>query len=161
MLTQQETIQRAMEFPMEYVTARYAEDQNLPVEVAQEHERELRRFLALCAAKGGYAMRGPVDEFWHTFIIFTHDYSQFCQQVAGEFIHHVPKTEAQGTEDPTKGGYWRFLKDYEEIFQEPPPAHIWPRTGTAEAEAAVCSYPCRSLACSPSCIAVPMPPPPR
>ena len=155
MTAQQETIRRAMEFPMEYVTTRYAEDQELPVEVAREHERELRRWLALCAARGGYAMRGPIDEFWHTFIIFTKEYSEFCEQVAGQFIHHVPKTAAQGEEDPTKGGYYRFLEDYEKVFNETPPPHIWPKAGTAEADAAICSYPCTPLKCHSSCIALP------
>jgi hypothetical protein len=31
-----------------------------------------------------------VDIGWHTFILHTRDYAQFCDRVAGQFIHHVP-----------------------------------------------------------------------
>lgn len=31
-----------------------------------------------------------VDEFWHTFILHTRDYEQFCREYLGTFIHHTP-----------------------------------------------------------------------
>jgi hypothetical protein len=31
-----------------------------------------------------------VDIGWHTFLMYTHDYNQFCDRVAGRFIHHEP-----------------------------------------------------------------------
>ena len=55
---------------------------------------EFRRFIALRIISGrGLAMFSPqVDEVWHTFILFTKDYSSFCEEVCGEFIHHNPRT---------------------------------------------------------------------
>ena len=87
-------IARAEDFPMEEVLKRYVKDKNLPLQVAHEHERELKRFLALCALnpKGSYGMAGPVDELWHTFLLFTKNYAFFCDEVAGVFLHHVPNT---------------------------------------------------------------------
>lgn len=32
----------------------------------------------------------PVDIGWHAFILYTREYAEFCQRVAGRFIHHVP-----------------------------------------------------------------------
>ena len=31
-----------------------------------------------------------VDEMWHEFILFTKDYSDFCQHYFGEYLHHLP-----------------------------------------------------------------------
>lgn len=31
-----------------------------------------------------------IDEMWHTFILVTHDYAEFCSQMFGRFIHHDP-----------------------------------------------------------------------
>ncbi len=123
-------IARAMAFPMESVIQRYAADQKLPMSVAAEHEIELKRFLSLCAMNrsASYGMAGPVDELWHTFIIFTREYAQFCRSVAGHFIHHVPTT--LNTRADSKG-YQDFLDTYILVFGEEPPRHIWPRLGAS------------------------------
>ncbi len=34
-----------------------------------------------------------VDEMWHTFLAFTRPYTQWSQQMFGEFFHHTPTTE--------------------------------------------------------------------
>jgi hypothetical protein len=31
-----------------------------------------------------------MDDMWHTFLLFTVDYHEFCQRYFGKFIHHVP-----------------------------------------------------------------------
>jgi len=31
-----------------------------------------------------------IDEMWHEFILFTKDYTQFCQLYFGEYLHHLP-----------------------------------------------------------------------
>jgi len=31
-----------------------------------------------------------VDEMWHEFILFTEDYSTFCQTYFGNYLHHMP-----------------------------------------------------------------------
>ena len=31
-----------------------------------------------------------IDEMWHEFILFTQDYSNFCIEYFGEYIHHMP-----------------------------------------------------------------------
>jgi hypothetical protein len=31
-----------------------------------------------------------IDEMWHEFILFTEDYTNFCQQYFGEYMHHLP-----------------------------------------------------------------------
>jgi hypothetical protein len=31
-----------------------------------------------------------IDEMWHEFILFTKDYTNFCQHYFGEYLHHLP-----------------------------------------------------------------------
>lgn len=31
-----------------------------------------------------------VDIGWHTFLLYTRDYTDFCHQIAGRYIHHIP-----------------------------------------------------------------------
>ncbi|WP_327042767.1 hypothetical protein OG400_11840 [Micromonospora ureilytica] len=49
-------------------------------------------FLGTCAVTAEPI--GPsvlVDIGWHTFILHTHDYAEFCHRIAGRFIHHEPE----------------------------------------------------------------------
>jgi hypothetical protein len=120
---------RADEFAIEEVILRYAREQDLPVDVARQHASELKRFLALHAInpQKNYGMRGPIDSFWHTFLLFTKTYADFCQKIAGRFIHHVPRSEQVYGPPGTPGDYETFLADYEATFGHPAPPEIWPR----------------------------------
>jgi hypothetical protein len=31
-----------------------------------------------------------IDNMWHNFILYTRDYTSFCVQTFGEYLHHVP-----------------------------------------------------------------------
>jgi SAM-dependent methyltransferase len=42
----------------------------------------------------GPARRGR--QGWHAFILHTDDYAEFCQRVAGRFIHHLPAGPGRG-----------------------------------------------------------------
>lgn len=126
-IAQRDAINRAMKFEMGRIVERYVRDEGLTETIAREHEQELKRFLAMCALNPNaqYGMKGPIDELWHTFLIFSKDYAQFCDHVAGRFIHHVPES---GDEKPRNSDtYALFLRDYEETFGHPPPAQYWPR----------------------------------
>jgi hypothetical protein len=36
-----------------------------------------------------------IDEMWHNFVLFTKEYSAFCQRYFGYYLHHAPTTEAE------------------------------------------------------------------
>jgi hypothetical protein len=152
-----EIIDRAMCFNMEMVVNRYAKEEELPIEVAREHERELKRYLALCALKtdGFYGMRGPIDNLWHTFVTFTKPYFDFCDRVGSGYIHHFPNVPIEeGATTGERGtniadAYKQFLCDYESYFGEVAPAHLWPRpmpTESSEYQGAGCGCGCRCIA---------------
>ncbi len=147
-----------MEFPVEHITERYASDYDLSLDVARAHERECKRFLILCALNHGesYGMRGPTDNYWHTFIMFTKEYQAFCDQVAGRFLHHVPRSSKSPPKGKSSGGYRRMLEDYKKVFGEDPPPELWPRVGRKSSAALeLCSF---NLCSCDSCIIEPEPP---
>lgn len=37
------------------------------------------------------APSGVIDEVWHTFLLFTRPYQEFCYERYGKMIHHVPE----------------------------------------------------------------------
>jgi hypothetical protein len=49
-------------------------------------------FLLLCAKEpnGAFSPSPLVDVGWHTFILYTKPYADFCDKVCGRFLHHTP-----------------------------------------------------------------------
>jgi len=87
-------IKKAMEWPLEQVLKRYQKDYKVSEEVAKVHERELKRYLIISAeiSPDTLKMFSPeVDNFWHTFLLFTNEYEKYCQENFGCFLHHIPK----------------------------------------------------------------------
>ncbi len=136
-----EVLAKALAFPMDHVVRRYVKDHGLPLEVAREHEVELKKYLALCALRpgGGYGMSRVIDELWHTFIIFTPDYHLFCETIADRYLHHQPATEEDLRDGKNTEDYLRTLSTYRVHFGEPP-VHIWPVPSTRPVEMDGCGH---------------------
>lgn len=51
------------------------------------------QFLKLCAdyPHERFAPSKLIDIGWHAFLLYTKEYQDFCQRVAGRFLHHEPK----------------------------------------------------------------------
>lgn len=60
-------------------------------------------FLVACAANPGSHLSPSkaVDSGWHAFVMHTREYAEFCDRVAGRFIHHHP--EPAGAQDSQAG----------------------------------------------------------
>lgn len=131
--------QIASEFNLDHVVARYQKEHGFADDIAQDHLREMIRFLSLASAASQhqkyYGMTGAIDELWHTFVIFTREYAAFCDAVAGHFLHHVPEVDGNMSED-TLDNYLAFLADYETVYREPAPTDYWPRPSGLHADAA-------------------------
>jgi len=53
----------------------------------------LKEYFALCLDGRDMVLGMPskaVDIAWHEFILYTRDYSYFCQRVYGHYLHHMP-----------------------------------------------------------------------
>ena len=46
--------------------------------------------VALLDPLNAHAVSRIVDEFWHAHILHTREYSSFCEDFIGAFMHHVP-----------------------------------------------------------------------
>ena len=56
-------------------------------------------FSMAAASTGGKLVLSPsrqVDDGWHQFIIHTKAYADFCEAIAGRFIHHTPDEISDG-----------------------------------------------------------------
>lgn len=69
-----------------------ADDKMIDLLAAEAVMSDALSFLAACAVNHETPLSpsAPVDIGWHAFILYTRDYAEFCERVAGRFIHHVP-----------------------------------------------------------------------
>jgi hypothetical protein len=82
------------------VVRRYCKDHDASQQEAEEIFRETLKWLYLCQRAAVDETDGfpcamtpeliKVDWMWHTFLLFTRDYADFCERYLGTFIHHVP-----------------------------------------------------------------------
>jgi hypothetical protein len=62
------------------------------------HENVRERFLGIPGVPPQmtvFATQNDMDMMWHTFILFTWDYTQFCRTYFGRFIHHFPTLDEE------------------------------------------------------------------
>ena len=50
-----------------------------------------------------------IDDMWHTFILFTQEYADFCQQYFDHFMHHAPNVSET---KPTQKKFTKPFKNY-------------------------------------------------
>jgi hypothetical protein len=64
--------------------------------MAERIMAEALGFLQACALNPGAGLSPAwaIDIGWHTFILHTKEYAEFCERVAGRFIHHNPTDDA-------------------------------------------------------------------
>jgi hypothetical protein len=105
------TLEEVMAYRHPDVVARFLKSWNLPQEEAEAIFDDLKRWLWVSAMSKKDELAGElvvqmailnsmilVDEMWHAFILFTKDYTQFCVEHFGFYIHHGPTTQAQNEE---------------------------------------------------------------
>ncbi|MDP3763993.1 MAG: hypothetical protein Q8Q95_00010 [bacterium] len=82
-------------------------------------------FLKLCAdfPGNGFAPSKMVDIGWHTFLMYTKEYQEFCQRVAGHFIHHVPN-DIPGREGSTAKSTRVFMDGIAMVYNP----SVWGKT---------------------------------
>jgi hypothetical protein len=74
------------------ISNRISQEEKIPIEDARQILDGALGYLLLAARspQEGFPPSAVVDIGWHTFILYTHDYAEFCERVAGHFIHHCP-----------------------------------------------------------------------
>lgn len=94
------------------VVERYAKTERLDIERATEHFYALKDFLKLSTATEKPCFPSKdLDEIWHTFILFTKDYKNFCLNILGKFVHHIPFVNDEDKIQKFKPGYFCYIEN--------------------------------------------------
>ena len=56
-----------------------------------------------------------VDEVWHQFVLFTHQYHEFSMRFFGDFVHHVPRESPNPPAGEPRPR--RSLEEFREIYE--------------------------------------------
>jgi hypothetical protein len=93
------------------VLRRYAKDYHASPIEAEEVFREMLKMLYLCSLAptdgpevSGFAVSTEIEKLdwmWHTFLLFTRDYAEFCERHFGSFIDHLP---SEADDDDSRDG---------------------------------------------------------
>jgi hypothetical protein len=75
------------------IVERYARTYATSYEDALACFNAWKQFMALTASRrpGSGIPSGPIDEMWHTALVFTKPYREFCTTYLGRFVDHNPQ----------------------------------------------------------------------
>lgn len=93
-----------------------------PIEYA-EAWLEFKRFVALYMIyEKPMGMISPhVDAVWHRFILYTREYTIFCREIVGEYMHHIPCGPSDGGDkEILERDCEAFRSAYRDAFGEMP-----------------------------------------
>jgi hypothetical protein len=97
-------LEEALGYRNRHVVDRFVERHALPREEAEDLFVETLRWLWLCR-RADHDSAAPelfidecmalLDEMWHTFVLFTREYTRYCETYLGGYVHHEPTTTEQ------------------------------------------------------------------
>jgi hypothetical protein len=99
------SLRETLAYENDWIVYKFMEGYKLTYREAHDIFTETKRWLWLCARATvkrpspveltliGMREMTVIDEMWHTFVLFTPIYEQFCQRYFGQFIHHMPSTQ--------------------------------------------------------------------
>jgi hypothetical protein len=103
------------------LVGRIMKDEDVTGALAEEIMEGALGFLKLSAdyPGNGFAPSKLVDIGWHTFILYTRSYAEFCDRVAGRLLHHEPNDNPHVA--VPLGGVMRtveFMRDHGVAYSE-------------------------------------------
>ena len=120
-------IEGILNYQMPYVIERCKRDYGYDDQDMAIIEREFKRYLVLVANKkkkgeGTGMFSKHVDNLWHSFILFTREYTEFGHKYAGRYMHHAPEVDIENRtpeqQAQSRKDFQAFIKNYEETFKE-------------------------------------------
>lgn len=125
-----ERLSEIMAYQNSLLIRRYSVNEGVDEKIAVRHFQELKKFLVVCSLNTGGQRITPsrkLDEVWHTFILFTKDYREFCNRYFGKMIDHKP-TLIEGKEQATvmMNGYMTARDRAQRIFNGDLDLEMWP-----------------------------------
>lgn len=122
---------QAFNIPSEIIDT-YCCTERIELEEALKKVEEAKRFICIRAAVDGIArdgffkigMSGPVDLFWHTFLLYSPAYFDFCESVCGFYVQHSPNPKSMSKKEEV-ARLINLFDTYEAAFGEEPNSEIW------------------------------------
>ena len=95
--------------------------------------------VALLDPDNMHAVSEAVDPFWHSHIIFTREYHDFCQHVFGQYIHHQPLDKGDVSQVEKVRCLYQYTHEiYRRMFRHFDPCW-WPEPSKA---GVICTHNC-------------------
>ncbi len=96
-------LEALLEFHHEETILRFLDCFDMPYEEAADIFREMKLLLALMAKYPEeyiftHEPLWVIDEMWHTFLMYSKDYEEFCYKYFGKMMHHEPIERAKKME---------------------------------------------------------------
>ena len=90
------SLERVLAYQNDAIPRRMLEDYAIELEASRELFDDIKRWLYLCTTPGLSAtIYGPLvilDVAWHNFVLFTREYTAYCVEHYGYYLHHAPTT---------------------------------------------------------------------
>jgi len=116
-------IKKIAGFDFTRVRARMCVDYPTAEDELDRLEKEVKRFLSLAVLeKTPHVTSSKVDALWHYFVLHTMEYRDFCLQIFGKYLEHVPILPEE--KHKFTRGYMRTKQLYQKHFGTPP-ADLW------------------------------------
>jgi hypothetical protein len=115
-LNEETRINLALSYENGDIIKKFCSEHEVGEEYGNECFIELKKFLYLCGnTSEKLAPSSEIDKIWHTFILFTKEYREYCMHFIGKFIDHVPDLKKDLS--PTSENYLlNTVKNYESVF---------------------------------------------
>ncbi|HEY0623416.1 hypothetical protein [Sphingomonas sp.] len=112
-----------MSYTNDAVLKRYAEDHKCSMEEAERVFTAWKQFAVTAHfMKGRKTVSRTVDDMWHTFLLHSRSYADFCDRyLQGYFLHHEPTSDEKSPEN-----YVSTREFAEGLFAEIDDS-IWPK----------------------------------
>jgi hypothetical protein len=97
------TLAHTLTYENEAVVLRFLETWEIPRAEADDLFEQTKRWLWLAATLEGTPRSTLIitpstkliDEMWHTFMLFSREYAEFCEKFFGFFVHHRPTPRSE------------------------------------------------------------------
>ena len=127
------SLDKALEYQNDELVHRFISLWEVSFAEAQDLFLETKKWLWICAhpEKQRLAITTPlliIDEMWHNFVLFSREYTEYCHDCFGRYIHHAPTTQSEKEEykkqyeaDPIGAAEKRIqeqIKQYGFVYQK-------------------------------------------
>lgn len=110
----------------------HAKEDGIDLATARARAEETVKFMAVRGAVDHVAkdgdfrigMSGPVDRFWHCFLLYSPEYFAFCESMCGFYVQHRPNPPSMTTEE-TVDRLLNLIDVYEAAFGHAPDPAVW------------------------------------